>query len=129
MRSGAVFGGAAAIDRAIEQGMLVMIDATETLHMVTAGGVIDWDSLKAGWRGVIAAAGAATGQPQPRVAAFSETGALLIAAGHVETAMRMEAIAEELIAAGDLPPLDLTCVYRMLPPAHSSFTRYVPRTH
>ena len=113
----------ATIDRAIEQGTLVMVDATGTLHMVTADAAIDWDSLLAGWRAVIAAAGAATGQPRPRVAAFSETGALLVAAGHVETAMRMEAIAEELIAARDLPPLDLTCVYPMLPPAHSSFTR------
>ena len=60
-----------------------MVDATDTLHMVTADAAIDWDSLLAGWRAVIAAAGAATGQPRPRVAAFSETGALLVAAGQV----------------------------------------------
>ena len=91
--------------------------------MLTAEGGVDWDSLEAGWLKVIAAAGAATGQPRPRVSAFSETGALLIAAGHVETAMRLEAIADELVAR-DLPTLEIICVYPMLPPAHdSSFTR------
>ena len=37
--------------------------------------------------------------------------------------MRIVAMAEELIAARDLPPLDLTCVFHLLPPAHASFTR------
>ena len=113
----------ATIDRAIEQGTLVTIDANDTVHTLTADSGVDWDILKAGWIEVLAAAGAATGQPRPRVASFSETGALLIAAGHVETAMRLEAIAEDLVAR-DLPTLEITCVYPMLPPAHdSSFTR------
>ncbi len=72
---------------------------------------------------MIAAAAAATGQPRPRVSAFSETGGLLIGAGHVEIAMRLEAIADKLVAR-DLPTLEITCAYPMLPPAHdSSFTR------
>ena len=111
------------IARAIEQGTLLMIDANDTVHALTADGPVDWGGLKAGWSALIAAAGAATGQPRPRVAAFSETGALLVAAGHVEIAMRLEAIADEMVAR-DLPALDLTCVYPMLPPARdASFTR------
>ena len=78
---------------------------------------------------MIAAAGAATGQPRPRVSAFSETGALLIAAGHVEIAMRLEAIADELVAR-DLPTLELTafipcCRLHATPRSHGS----VRRTH
>ena len=112
----------AVIDGAIEQGTLVTIDANDTVRTLTADSV-DWDRLEAGWLKVIAAAGAATGQPRPRVAAFSETGALLIAAGHVETAMRLEAIAEALVAR-DLPTLEITCVSPLLPPARDSvFTR------
>jgi DNA-binding NarL/FixJ family response regulator len=117
------------IDRLIEQGTLLMIDATDLTQAFAADCAIDWDSLEARWREVIAAAGAATGQPRPRVASFSETGALLVAAGQVETAMRMEAIAERLVNASDLPTLDLTCVYPMLPPARDSVFSRICEAH
>ena len=103
------------IDRAIEQGTFLTIDAAVTVAAITASAVTDWDGVRQSWRDVLTSAATATGRAHPRVAAFSETAALLLAARHLEAAMALEQEGEDLLATPELPTLDLTCVYPVLP--------------
>jgi len=109
------------VDRATEQGTFVALDADESIAAIVSGAP-DPDAMLDGWLTLIRATAAATGRPHPRVLTIGEVAARLVANGHAEMAIGLEAMGKQLFGAPGLPAVDGICVYPELP-ANDSFTR------
>jgi DNA-binding NarL/FixJ family response regulator len=113
----------ATLDRAMTLGTLAVIDVDRLVATIGTFGEADWSRLFDDFAATVAAAGAATGRPQPRVAIVGEIGPALLAAGRADDSARMERIGHELVMSPMLPAAHLTCVYPLLPPTDASLTR------
>jgi DNA-binding NarL/FixJ family response regulator len=93
------------IERAIERGSLVCLDADELAAQVLADGVAHWQPFLVR---TIESAAAATMRPLPRIAVFGECASVLWAAGHVEMACGLEQVAIEVARTMSV---DIICPY------------------
>ncbi len=98
------------LDRALEQGRYVALDAAETLSQFMVGGEPDGTRFFDLMSGVVARAKAASEGGRPRVAAFGEMVALLWAAGNSKAAIRLEQLWNDLAKQHSFA---LRCAYPM----------------
>ena len=110
------------LDRAMTLGTLVTIDVDNLVAAMSDYREADWGQLRDHFAATIAAAGAATGRRQPRVAIVGEISPALLASGQAGAAIRVERIGHELVMSPVLPTVHLTCLYPLLPPTAASLT-------
>jgi len=96
------------IDRGIERGSCVLLDAAATLETIMVNGVPDRFRFLDGLRGLIDAASKATEAAHPRVAICGECVGLLCAKGDLETAVAIEKTGNDLVKAHDV---GILCAY------------------
>jgi hypothetical protein len=100
------------VDRAVEQGSYLQLDANELVSHVLADGVCRVRPLL---MATIESARAATTRVHARVAVFGEFAALLSAAGHIDVALEVEALGVHIVRTMSAAIL---CVYPLSPTAH-----------
>jgi hypothetical protein len=101
------------VDRAVEQGSFIQLDANALVSHVLADGVCRVRPLL---METIESVRAATTREHPRVAVFGEAAALLSAAGHIDAALELEQLGVEIVTK---MPAVILCVYPLPPTAHN----------
>jgi signal transduction histidine kinase len=107
---------------ATKQGRFVLLDAAETLAQFMRDGRPDWTCFSPLIGGVIERAKSAASGEHPRVAAFGEMVALLVADGNPEAAVELEQLWNELAHAHEFY---LHCAYPMHAFAREDGTRRI----
>ncbi|HZL28635.1 MAG TPA: MEDS domain-containing protein [Acidobacteriaceae bacterium] len=98
------------VDRMIEDGRFVVLDAAETLQLFMVDGVPIGERFFSVIGGLLSHALGATTNGRGRLAVFGEMVALLFADGNAEAAIRLEQLWNELSAK---LPFSLLCAYPM----------------
>jgi hypothetical protein len=96
------------IDRAIQQGTYISLDAVATLSSIMVDGVPDPVRFSAGLNGLIEAAAKAAGAEHPRIAIFGECVGLLFAEGNPNAAISLEEIGNDLVKTHNV---EILCAY------------------
>jgi DNA-binding NarL/FixJ family response regulator len=104
----------ATLDRAIENGSFVLLDADELVSGVLTDGLVRWGPLLIQ---TVETAARATARPDARVAVFGESASILLAAGHVDAANELEQLGSEVVRT---MPVDIMCAYSLRPLSHAS---------
>jgi DNA-binding NarL/FixJ family response regulator len=107
--------GGVDMDRAIQQGTYISLDAEDILSTTMVNCGPDCDLFLTGLRDLIDSAATATKLERPRVAIFGECVALLHAKGNLKAAISLEQSGNELLKAQATPCLDIMCAYPLLP--------------
>ena len=96
------------VDRAIERGSFVHLDAEELVSRFLSDGMSSW---KPSLIQTIESAASATMRAHPRVAVFGECAPLLWSAGQTDMAIEVEEFATEIV---NTMSVDIMCAYPML---------------
>jgi DNA-binding NarL/FixJ family response regulator len=96
------------IDRAIQQGTYISLDAVATLSSIMVDGVPAPVRFSAGLNGLIEAAAKAAGAEHPRIAIFCECVGLLFAEGNPNAAISLEEIGNDLVKTHNV---EILCAY------------------
>lgn len=100
------------IDRAIERGAYIAVDADETLSTISVDGLPDRLRFFEDSTGLIERASNAVGTVRPRVAFCGERVGLLWAEGKTDAAILLEKFCNELSRVREV---DILCAYPLLP--------------
>ena len=96
------------IDRAIQRGTYISLDAADTLSTIMVNGLPDPVRFFEGLNGLIEAASKAAKAGHPRVAFCGECVGLLWAEGKTDAAIQIEQLANDLAKTHEV---DLLCAY------------------
>jgi hypothetical protein len=96
------------VDRAIQQGTYIPLDAADTLSTIMVNGLPDPVRFFEGFSRVIETASKAATAEQPRVVVFGEAVALLRAEGKTDAAILFEQLGNNLAKTHKV---DILCVY------------------
>ncbi len=98
------------IDRALQRGTYISLDATDTLSTFMVNGLPDPVRFFGGIGGFIEAAAKAVKSEQPQVVLFGEAVALLQAEGKADAAIRLEQLVNDLAKTHEV---DILCAYQL----------------
>jgi len=96
------------IDRAIQRGIYIALDAAEMLSTIMVNGVPDRLRFFEGLTGLIEVAAKAAKTENPRVAICGECVGLLCAEGNVNAAIRLEQVGNDLAQSNNV---EIMCAY------------------
>ena len=96
------------VDRAIQEGTFISLDAADMLSKIMVNGLPDPLRFFVGIGGFIAAAAKAAKAERPRVVVCGEAVALLQAEGQTDAAIRFEQLGNDLAKTHEV---DILCAY------------------
>jgi DNA-binding NarL/FixJ family response regulator len=99
-----------ALDKAIDQGAYIAVDAADTLSTFMVNGMLDPIRFIEAFGNLIATVSKAAKRDHPRVAVFGECVNILWAQGNGEAAIQMEKLGNQLIDSFDV---DILCGYSL----------------
>jgi DNA-binding NarL/FixJ family response regulator len=99
------------VERALKRGTLVPFDAAEMVSWIVSEGAPNYHRFVARLTELIASAAEATAKSSPRVAVFGECVGLLCAAGHLDAAIGLETVGNDMLDTVGIPAVDIMCAY------------------
>ena len=103
------------VDRAIARGAFLCLDADQLMARILAQGVASCTPLLCD---TLETAARATSRPGGRVAVVGECASLLWGSGHVDAALHLEQVGDDLSRS---LPVDIMCAYPLLPQRDGGF--------